>query len=69
MTRRPNQISSCGMIHDCIISPEEEPFVKSNAKTVDEYLRALPPDRRAAISAVRAVILANLPEGYEERLY
>jgi hypothetical protein len=43
--------------------------VKSSAKTVDGYLKALPPDRRAAISAVREVILANLPEGYEEQFY
>ncbi|MSU57291.1 MAG: DUF1801 domain-containing protein [Pedosphaera sp.] len=38
----------------------------SNAKTVAEYLRSLPEDRRIAISAVRKVILANLPAGYEE---
>ena len=38
----------------------------SNARTVDDYVAALPEDRRAALSAVRQVILANLPEGYEE---
>ena len=38
----------------------------SKAKTVEEYLKNLPEDRRAAISAVRRVILANLPKGYEE---
>lgn len=38
----------------------------SAAKTVDEYLAALPPDRRTALSAVRDVILTNLPAGYEE---
>jgi len=43
--------------------------VKSNAKTVDEYLQELRPDRRVPMSAVREVILANLPEGYEERMY
>jgi len=37
-----------------------------NAATVDAYLAALPEDRRAAIAAVRAVILANLPAGYQE---
>jgi hypothetical protein len=37
-----------------------------SARTVDEYLASLPPDRRAAISAVRDVILRNLPAGYEE---
>ena len=42
--------------------------MKSNAKTVDEYLLALPPDRRALFSAVREVVRANLPEGYEEQL-
>ena len=40
--------------------------MQSSAKTVDEYLKSLPADRRSAISTVRKVILANLPEGYEE---
>ena len=40
--------------------------MKSAAKTVEEYLRSLPADRREAISAVREAILAHLPEGYEE---
>jgi hypothetical protein len=34
--------------------------------TPDEYVAALPDDRREAIAAVRETILANLPEGYEE---
>jgi Domain of unknown function (DU1801) len=38
----------------------------SQAKTVEEYLQALPVDRRATMNAVREVILANLPNGYEE---
>ena len=38
----------------------------SKAKTVDEYLQALPVDRRGAIGAVREAILTNLPKGYEE---
>ena len=42
--------------------------MKSSAKTVDEYLASLPTDRRVAVSAVRKVILANLPAGYEECL-
>ena len=41
-------------------------MVKSDADTVEEYLAALPPERRGAIEAVRRVILDNLPEGYEE---
>src|SRR5690349_11593874 len=38
----------------------------SPATTVDEYMASLPEDRRAALGAVRDVILKNLPEGYEE---
>jgi len=38
----------------------------SNAKTVEDYLEGLPEERRAALSAVRKVILANLPAGYQE---
>jgi hypothetical protein len=40
--------------------------MQSNAKTVQEYLKELPVDRRQVIDAVRGVILANLPKGYEE---
>ena len=40
--------------------------MRSNAKTVNEYLQSLPEDRRAAIRAVRDIIRAHLPEGYEE---
>jgi uncharacterized protein YdhG (YjbR/CyaY superfamily) len=40
----------------------------SDAATVEEYLAALPEDRRAAIAAVRQVILDNLPAGYEEAM-
>jgi len=41
-------------------------MVSSKATTVDAYLASLPEDRRAAITAVREVILASLPAGYEE---
>ena len=34
--------------------------------TVEDYLAALPDDRREALEAVRKVILKNLPKGYEE---
>ncbi len=40
--------------------------MKRAASTPAEYLAALPPDRRAAIQAVREVILANLDAGYRE---
>jgi hypothetical protein len=40
--------------------------MQSKASTVAEYLAALPADRRAAIEAVRKVILDNLDPEYEE---
>lgn len=40
--------------------------MRSSAATVEEYLAELPEERRAVVSAVRDVILANLPEGYDE---
>ena len=40
--------------------------MKSNAATVEQYLAELPEDRRAAIGAVRDVILKNLDADYEE---
>jgi hypothetical protein len=43
-------------------------LAKSKAETVDEYLAELPDERRAAISAVRQVVLDNLPQGYEEMM-
>ena len=41
-------------------------LMTSSAKTVEEYLKSLPEDRRHAISAVRQTILKNLPKGYVE---
>ena len=41
-------------------------MVTSSAKTVDDYLAALPEDCRNAVAAVRRVIRENLPAGYEE---
>ena len=40
--------------------------MQSKAQTVNDYLAALPDDRRAAIEGVRKVIRKNLPKGYEE---
>lgn len=42
--------------------------MRSAAITPDAYLDQLPPDRRAALAAVRDVIRANLPNGYEEAM-
>jgi hypothetical protein len=40
--------------------------MQSKATTVQQYLADLPEDRRAALQAVREVILKNLDEDYEE---
>ncbi|GMQ82112.1 MAG: DUF1801 domain-containing protein [Rhodothermia bacterium] len=40
--------------------------MRSEAQTVDQYLADLPTDRRESISAVRDVIVQNLPNGIEE---
>lgn len=42
--------------------------MRSKATTVEEYLGELPDERRAALEAVRAVILANLPDGVVESM-
>lgn len=42
--------------------------MQSKAATVAEYLKALPADRRAAISAVRETILKNLDKGFQETM-
>ena len=41
-------------------------MASSNAETVEQYLRELPEDRRAVVSAVRDVVVRNLPAGYRE---
>ena len=43
-------------------------MVTSAAKTVAAYLNSLPQDRREVLSAVRKVVLKNLPAGYEEQM-
>jgi len=40
--------------------------MQSKAATVTQYLASLPPDKREAIAAVRAVILKNLDKDYAE---
>ena len=40
--------------------------MRSEAQTVDQYLADLPTDRRDSISAVRNVVVQNLPDGIEE---
>jgi uncharacterized protein YdhG (YjbR/CyaY superfamily) len=38
----------------------------SKAKTVADYLKELPAERRAVVSTVRDLVRKNLPKGYEE---
>ncbi len=40
--------------------------MQSKAKTVNAYIKSLPPPRAEAISAIRKAILSNLPKGFEE---
>jgi uncharacterized protein YdhG (YjbR/CyaY superfamily) len=42
--------------------------MRSEAATVEDYLDELPEERRRAVGEVRDVILANLPDGYEETM-
>ncbi|MDQ3698390.1 MAG: DUF1801 domain-containing protein [Gemmatimonadota bacterium] len=43
-------------------------MVSNPATTVKDYLAALPPERRAVVSAVRDVVRRNLPAGYQETM-
>ena len=42
--------------------------MRSEAKTVEDYIASLPDERRQAISSIRDTILSNLPDGYEEKM-
>lgn len=42
--------------------------MRSSAATVEDYLAGLPEDRRVALSRLRALVLENLPDGYEEAM-
>ncbi|MGD9094198.1 MAG: DUF1801 domain-containing protein [Anaerolineales bacterium] len=43
-------------------------MVSSKAKSVEQYLEELPPERREVVSAVRQMVLDNLPTGYQESM-
>lgn len=42
--------------------------MKSDASTPDAYIAELPEERRGPVEKLRAVILKNLPEGFEETM-
>ncbi len=43
-------------------------MASSEAKSAEEYLAELPPERRAVLAKVRAVILEHLPDGFVEAM-
>lgn len=43
-------------------------LVKSSAKTVDEYLAQVDPEKRELVCRVREVVNQSLPAGYEETM-
>ena len=43
-------------------------MASSAARTVDQYLKELPAERREVVSTVREVIRKNLPTGYQETM-
>ena len=42
--------------------------MRYEAATVDEYIAAVPADRKGPLEALRAVLLEHLPEGFEEHI-
>ena len=42
--------------------------MQSKAKTVNEYIEALPAERKPIIAALRKAIVKNLPKGFEEQM-
>ena len=42
--------------------------MRSNAKTIGEYINTLPGDRKKAVKELRKVVLKNLPKGFSEAL-
>jgi hypothetical protein len=44
-------------------------MLSTPARSVDEYLSLLPPDRRAALSELRRLIQQHLPRGFEEGMH
>lgn len=43
-------------------------MVSSAARTVDDYLAELPPERRAVVATLRDMVNAHMPPGYEEAM-
>jgi hypothetical protein len=50
------------------VAIKEQAMTRSTATTAQQYLEELPEERRAVVSAVRDLILRNLPDGYQETM-
>ena len=48
--------------------PEEKRGNMAGTGNVEEYIAGLPEERKGAITAMRDLILSNLPEGYAEEM-
>jgi len=71
MSRRTNPPGSNSRVPAPVsltVTVRTMPGMRSDATTVDDYLAALPDDRREALEQVRNAILSNLPDGYEEAM-
>lgn len=42
--------------------------MQSEAKTIEEYLKEVPEDRKTAFTKLRDTITANLPKGFKEEM-
>jgi uncharacterized protein YdhG (YjbR/CyaY superfamily) len=42
--------------------------MNSESKTPEEYIEALPEDKKEAVSKLREIILTNLPDGFDEQI-
>ena len=42
--------------------------MQSKAKTVDQYIEELPPERKKSISEIRSAIKKNIPKGFTETM-
>jgi uncharacterized protein YdhG (YjbR/CyaY superfamily) len=59
----PGRIVATECLH-----PEEEVRMRSEAKTVEEYLAELTHERRATMMSVRKLVRDAVPDGYQERM-
>ena len=59
-------VQQCTVGSNPTLSANVKDTMKSEAKSVEEYINSLPQERKEAISVVRETILKNIPLGIEE---